>query len=212
MVLEPYPKRALAFVDGLNLFHTAKQAFGCRVPDFDPKRLTLAICERMGWLPAGTYFYTGIPDPVSAPYWHRYWRAKLARMRDAGVVTYERPLAYRVHWVRGGDGVWVRARVGQEKGVDVRMALDIVRLAREGAFDVAVLFTQDQDFVEVALEVRRISHTRNVWLKVASAFPVGGAVARSRGVERTDWIPIRWDEYRDCRDPADTMGSGPSPP
>jgi hypothetical protein len=209
MVLEPHPKRAIAFVDGQNLFHMAKLAFGCRVPDYNPQRLALSVCQRMGWQHVGTYFYTGVPDQESAPFWHGFWASKLARMQDAGVVTFQRPLAYRVHWVRGGDGIWVRSRVGQEKGVDVRMALDVVRLAREGAFDVALLFTQDQDFVEVALEVRRVAQARHSWLKVASAFPEGRGSGRPRGVDRTDWVPIRWSEYRECRD--FTAGSDPVP-
>ncbi len=38
----------------------------------------------------------------------------------------------------------------EEKGVDTRLATDLVSLAWEGAFDVAVLVTADQDFVPAA--------------------------------------------------------------
>ena len=147
MVLEPHRKRAVAFVDGQNLFHMAKAAFGRRAPDYDPRALALSVCKRMDWQLVGTYFYTGVPDVESSAYWHRFWMEKLARMRRSGVTTFHRPLSYRVQWVRSEDGKWLPSRVGQEKGIDVRMALDTVRLAREGAYDVAVLFTQDQDFV-----------------------------------------------------------------
>lgn len=206
MVIEPSVKRAVAFVDGQNLFHMAKLAFGRRVPDYDPVRLADSVCRRKSWLRAGTYFYTGIPDSEQAPYWHRFWVEKLVRMRRSGVVTFQRPLAYRTHWVRSGHGDWIASRVGQEKGVDVRMALDVVRLAREDAFDVAILFTQDQDFAEVAIEVRSIARSRGVWMKVASAFPVGRERMTQRGVDRTDWIPLEWGEYHACLE--DHRGSG----
>lgn len=42
----------------------------------------------------------------------------------------------------------------EDKGIDVRIALDIVRTGLEGSCDVILLFSQDQDFVEVAAEVR----------------------------------------------------------
>ena len=38
----------------------------------------------------------------------------------------------------------------EEKGVDTRIATDIVSLAWEGAFDIAVLVSSDQDFVPAA--------------------------------------------------------------
>lgn len=47
--------------------------------------------------------------------------------------------------------------VGEEKGVDVRIALDIVRMAHRGDYDVALVFSQDQDLSEVAEEVRAIA-------------------------------------------------------
>jgi uncharacterized LabA/DUF88 family protein len=40
---------------------------------------------------------------------------------------------------------------GEEKGVDVRIALDVIRLAHRAEYDVALLFSQDQDLSEVAV-------------------------------------------------------------
>ena len=36
-------------------------------------------------------------------------------------------------------------RMGEEKGIDVRIALDMIRLTYWNEFDVGILFSQDQD-------------------------------------------------------------------
>jgi uncharacterized LabA/DUF88 family protein len=41
--------------------------------------------------------------------------------------------------------------VGEEKGMDVRLAVDVVRMAREKLYDVALIFSQDQDLSEAVL-------------------------------------------------------------
>lgn len=83
---------------------------------------------------------------------------------------------------------------------DVRIALDVVRLARQGACDVALLFSQDQDLSEVADEVRAISREEDRWIKIASAFPSSPASRNRRGVNKTDWIPIDRATYDACLD------------
>ena len=70
--------------------------------------------------------------------------------------------------------------VGREKGNDVRLAFDVVRTVYEGSCDVAVIFSQDQDFYEVAKDVRSISRKQNRWIKIASAFPVGDKQDKNR--------------------------------
>ena len=86
----------------------------------------------------------------------------------------------------------------EEKGIDVRLALDIMRAVIDRACDAVVLFSQDQDFVEVALEVRAIAQAQRRWLKIASAFPVGEGASNRRGVDRTDWLPIDRATYGAC--------------
>ncbi len=45
---EPLVKRAVAFFDGQNLFHAAKEAFGHRFPNYDPPALAKRICQERG--------------------------------------------------------------------------------------------------------------------------------------------------------------------
>jgi hypothetical protein len=48
MPIEPNVKRAIAFIDGQNLFHCAKSAFGYNFPNYDPTKLAQAVCEAQG--------------------------------------------------------------------------------------------------------------------------------------------------------------------
>jgi len=55
------------------------------------------------------------------------------------------------------DGTQHTFLSGEEKGIDVRIALDIIRLAHRGEYEVALVFSQDQDLSEAAEEVRVIA-------------------------------------------------------
>ena len=154
MPLEPEVKRAAAFIDGQNLFYAAKEAFGYTSPNYDARALARAICGLKGWQLEATYFYTGVPDASDNPRWNRFWAAKLAVMGTRGVKTFSRPLRYRNQTVALPTGGTTSILVGQEKGIDVRLALDVVRLGRDNSYDVAILFSQDQDLSEVADELK----------------------------------------------------------
>jgi len=203
MPLEPVTKRAAAFVDGQNLFHAAREAFGYTFPNYDPQALALAICAVEGWTLRATHFFTGIPDASDNPRWNHFWEAKLGVLGTRGVRTFSRPLRYRNQVVTLKDGSTITTIVGQEKGIDVRIALDVVRLARQNAYDVALLFSQDQDLSEVADEVRAISRDDNRWIKIASAFPISPTSRNRRGVNKTDWVRIDRATYDACLDPND---------
>jgi uncharacterized LabA/DUF88 family protein len=172
MATEPSKKRIVAFFDGQNLFHGAKEAFGYGYPNFSPRRLALTICQQRGWELSQTRFYTGVPDKQDNANWNHFWRAKLAHMGRTGVFTFSRSLRYRNQTVQLPNGTQHTFLVAQEKGVDVRIALDVVRLGHEQEYDVALIFSQDQDLSEAADEIRRIAQEQNRWIKVASAFPV----------------------------------------
>jgi hypothetical protein len=119
------------------------------------------------------------------------------------VVSFSRPLRYQNKRIKLPDGRQYTALVGHEKGIDVRLALDVVRLALDDAFDVALLFSQDQDLSEVADEVRHISRRYDRWIKVVSAFPASLTYGNRRGINRTDWIRIDREAYDACVDPVD---------
>ena len=213
---EPAVKRAIAFIDGQNLFHAARESFGYPYPSYDVSALAMAVSQAQGWARSQTRFYTGIPDPNDDPFWHSFWSAKLAVMGRQDVHLFARSLRYRNRVVNLADGTKHTFLAGEEKGIDVRIALDIIRLAHREEFDVALIFSQDQDLSEVADEIRAIAGEQNRWIKVASAFPFSPTTRNRRGIEKTDWIKVDRVTYDACLDrrdyrPKPSRGSGGSP-
>lgn len=203
MLIAPPQPRAYAFIDGQNLFFAAKESFGYPYPNYDPLLLSKAICQREAWDLKKVLFYTGVPDVQDEPFWNHFWTAKLAQMGRMGVQVFSRPLRYRNQTIKLPDGSPYTFLVGQEKGVDVRIALDVVRLARESVYDVCLMFSQDQDLTEAVDEIKRISRETGRWIKVASAFPHSPTSHNKRGVDKTDWIKIDRVTYEACIDKRD---------
>ncbi len=203
-MIEPATKRVVAFVDGQNLFHSAKEAFGYSHPNFDIHKLVTEICGReQGWSLSQVRFYTGVPDAADNRLWHDFWSAKLSVMGRQGVHVFSRALRYRNRRVKLPDGTEFTFLTGEEKGIDVRIALDVIRLAHRGEYDVALILSQDQDLSEVAEEIRVIALEQNRWIKVACAFPSSPARANRRGINKTDWIRIERELYDRCIDKRD---------
>lgn len=214
MAAEPDVKRAVAFVDGQNLFHSVKRAFGYTYPNYDVQALATRIAADHHWTLSEVRFYTGVPDGADNPAWNAFWVAKLAQMGRLGIRVYSRPLRYRNRAVRLPDGATHAFLDGEEKGIDVRIAIDIIRLAHRRVFDVAMIFSQDQDLSEVAEEIRQIAREQDRWIKVASAFPTSPAAQNRRGIDKTDWIRIDRAMYDACLDRRDyrTKLPGDGPP
>ena len=192
------PDRAIAFFDGQNLFAAARDAFGFTTASYGVPRLARAVALQRGWHLVQTRLSTGMPDRQESPRLHHHWTARLCRMRAEGVVVTARPLRRRRRRARLEDRAAVEFTVLEEKGVDARITLDVVRALLAGACDVVLLFSQDQDFAELADEVRTIAREQQRWVKIASAYPVGPGTRNARGVEHTDWIPIERAAYEAC--------------
>ncbi len=131
MPLEPPTKRAVAFIDGQNLHKASKEAFGYSFPNYDVLALSQGICTAKGWLLTKVRFYSGVPDSLNNPFWHGFWAAKLLTMSRQGVYTFTRYLRYQDKTVLDKNGQPSLARVPEEKGIDVRIAIDIIRLLTE---------------------------------------------------------------------------------
>jgi hypothetical protein len=200
---EPAHPRAVAFIDGQNLFHAVREAFGYSYPNYDARALVTAVCTTRAWRVTGVRFYTGIPDSRHNPQWHRFWSRKLGVMGREGVHVFARPLRYRARTIHLRDGSLGSFLSGEEKGIDVRLALDAVRMAHRRAYDVALILSQDQDLSEVAEEIRSIAREQGRWMKIASAFPSAPTASNPRGIDKTDWIRIDRATYDACLDRRD---------
>jgi uncharacterized LabA/DUF88 family protein len=187
---------AVAFVDGQNLFHCAKEAFGYNAPNFDVKKLATEVCASLGWKLTQVRFYTGVPPKDRSPVWHDYWAKKTTRMSRVGVHVFTKPLRYTAELLEDGTYKYIP----REKGIDVRIAIDVLSMAIEKQFDAALIFSQDQDLSEVAVEMRKIARKQDRWIKVASAYPVSSQTENTRGINGTDWIKLNKETYDKCLD------------
>jgi uncharacterized LabA/DUF88 family protein len=200
---EPAQKRAVVFVDGQNLFHSVRESFGYTYPNYDVRALARRVCQDKNWELAQVRFYTGVPDLSDDARWHEFWSHKFAMMGRQGIQVYSRPLRYRNKRVNLPDGSEYTFLAGEEKGIDVRIAIDVIRMGHHKEYDVALIFSQDQDLSEVADEIRAIAREQDRWIKVACAFPISPTMRNRRGIEKTDWIQVDRVTYDTCLDHRD---------
>lgn len=203
MADEPAIKRAVAFFDGQNLYRHAKEAFSYHHPNYHPKKLFDAVCAELDFDNHGVRFYTGTPDFKHSELWHGYWNNRLLSMRRAGILVTSRPVRYHTNEILLPDGSVQMIETPHEKGIDLRIGLDLVRMAGADQFDVAVIFSQDQDLAEAAKDVRDLSISTGRWIKVVSAFPVGLNASSTRGINGTSWFKMNRDFYDACLDTYD---------
>lgn len=176
---------------------------GYHHPNYDPIKLVDAVCAAKGWERRGIRFYTGTPSSTESPMWHGYWARRTLAMRRAGVLVTTRPLRYHTENIELADGAYETVSIPQEKGIDIRLALDAVRLTLQNQLDVALIFSQDQDLAELATELKEIARATGRWVKVACAFPVSPQASAHRGINGTDWFEMNLDFYSKCTDPYD---------
>ena len=203
MASPPTNPRAVVFIDGQNLFYAAKDAFGHTFPNYDVLALSQRICADQGWTLAQTRFYTGVPDAADDTFWNHFWTHKLAQMGRTGVHVFWRPLRYRNQTVRLPGGVTHTVLVAQEKGIDVRLALDVVRLGADKHYDVGLILSQDQDLTEAVEDVKQLAAEQRRWIRLACAYPFSPAMRNRRGIDKTDWIRIDRTMYDACIDTRD---------
>jgi len=197
-------RRNFVFIDGQNLYLSAKRAFGLRYPDFDIPALGHHLSDRVGGCDETTVrFYIGMPISRFSPMWTRFWTNKLDAARAAGVEVTTRELRYLTetdpHAPSG-----VRVLSAREKGIDLRIALDVMAAARRPDCANILIVSRDQDFREVIGDIRTMCDFTRRNIGLWSAFPVvEGAPALNRGVDGTREVRVSRADYVRFRDPVD---------
>ncbi|MFH0847575.1 MAG: NYN domain-containing protein, partial [Chloroflexota bacterium] len=176
--------RTIVFIDGQNLYHGAKEAWRPQPaigpsryswPSYDVQILAMTLTSRIsGRLLSQIRFYTGVPDANQDIQWHNFWTNKLRFLKNCGIETYKG----RIN------------NSGQEKGVDVSIAIDLVRLTYEQQFEVAIIVSQDWDFGPAIALCKNIASNQQRRLVFESHFPVGPGTQSHRGIPGTIWCPI----------------------
>lgn len=186
--------RTIVLFDGQNLYHGAKDAWRTQPaigpskyswPSYDVVKLATTLASKTsGRTITQIRFYTGVPDSNQDSFWHYFWTNKLRYLRSQGVEVY-------------------RGRINtsnQEKGVDVKLAIDLIQLTYEKQYEVAIIVSQDWDFgpaVRLAKEIAKDQHRQLIF---ESHFPIGPGSTSERGVPGTIWLPIDQTTYDACYD------------
>lgn len=179
MPARPDPLRVMLFVDGQNLYGSCLRHFGhgyCH-PHLLAQELLL------GRELAAIRFYSGIHNPRVNPSANAALNRRLAVMKKHGIWTFTQPLKYSEQQVidpnvaicEHGFCKVETVRKGREKGIDLRIGLDMLRLARQGHYDVAVLVTQDTDLNQAVDELMLLRDELGLWLACETAYPYNPA-------------------------------------
>jgi uncharacterized LabA/DUF88 family protein len=210
---KPWPCRVHAFIDGQNLFHSVRRVFGYTFPNYDPLRLAAAVTALTPDRKlTQVHFYTGIPTLSQDRRWLGFWSAKIRAMKTAGIRVVTRTLRYSPGLVLMPDGSVQTVPIGREKGIDLRIALDLLSLARHGEFDVALIFSQDSDLAEVVQEIGELRRELNRWLVVDSTYPHNlGSSIHSHGIPGARPLPFDKALYDTCIDPVNYFPPPPTP-
>jgi uncharacterized LabA/DUF88 family protein len=185
-------RKCLVLIDGQNLFHAARREFGYEWPNFDAGKLARLLAARTASALCETRFYSGVPAASVDPWWHAFWANKCCQMERNNITTITRAL--RVH-AEGTHAVLC------EKGIDLRIGLDMVRATYDGEMDRLILVSNEPDFAEAVSEARLVARKAGRRLSVASAYP---DTSRTRqGIFQTEWLPISAVEYAACLDGRD---------
>lgn len=197
--------RTYAFIDGMNLFNGAKRCFGYNHPNCDYAKLVNAVVNmEHGRQLERASLYVGVPKAVDDADKNGWWNRKLAATGRTGVHVERRNLKRRELTITLEGIVYFTHTVLrlQEKGIDLKLGLDLVRCAREKAYDVAILFSQDGDLVEAVEEVHRVAVEQNRWIQVECAYPYT-PTGDCRPINRTVTRQITRAIYDACIDPTD---------
>jgi uncharacterized LabA/DUF88 family protein len=207
-------QNVFCFFDGQSLFKQAEDCFGYKKPDYDPLKLAELIVElEPNRVLKCLRFYTGIHKASINPSLHTFWNNKLsilkkivkAKLGDNGIFIFTRELKYNDEEVFDKKTKQVKIiKKGREKGINVRLALDMVEFARKNEYDVAIIFSQDGDLEEAVKDVNDIASEQGRIIKIECAFPFSmipiAPNTYLRGIPNTKWIKIEKGIYDLCID------------
>lgn len=183
------PERVMVFIDGSNLYNTMKEVFritrNVKVDAFAKKLSTGRDLQR-------TYYYNSpAPPTVNQAQSQAYWdslgwldtvRPRLGRIVRRVLHT-KCPLCQKE--------ISIPSYV--QKGVDTRMVVDMISLAHQNAYDVAILVSGDSDLTETVEWIRE--HTQK---RVINAFIPSKSWSKQLREAAEARIALSADFLKDC--------------
>jgi len=142
-------ERVAVFIDGANAYRAFKAAFGST--RYSPVRLAREL-SGIRELVRTTFYVATVPQEMGAQIY-------ASQQRFLRILSQQPGLSVWTGRMARSQGRWY------EKGVDVKIATDLVAWAYQGWYDTAIVVSGDSDLVPAAQEVRRLGG------KVETAMP-----------------------------------------
>ncbi|WP_433965172.1 NYN domain-containing protein [Tunturiibacter gelidiferens] len=202
--LTPPPKRTMVFIDGANLFNSVKRRFEYAQNNCHIIKLARAVVAmESDRVLVGTRYYIGVPDVAHDARMAGWWNKKLSHAGRTGVTIFRRALKQRDLSIEVSGLVAQKATFSKliEKGIDLRLGLDLVNFTLAKAFDVAIIFSQDSDISEAVEDAKRLANSQRRTIEIESAFPVDG-ISTQHGIHRTVYRTFDKTLYDQCLDTA----------
>ncbi len=147
--------RVIVFIDGSNLYHGLKATLGHARLDFS--RFSAELCGIKRRL-VHTYYYNVPVRQADDPTRYAGQQRFFAQLRMVAHLSIE--LGRLVDRDRDEKcpkcGHDYKVKYQTEKGVDVKVAVDMLAMAFDNQYDTAVLVSNDGDFAPAVAEVRRL--------------------------------------------------------
>jgi uncharacterized LabA/DUF88 family protein len=189
-------RRVAAFIDYQNCYGAAREGFHqpddpARFGQFSPRRLAnlLAAKANSPFDLAYVGIYTGIPDGSKDSRSYAARRKQMAAWDREKVSVHTRTLRYPHNWP---------TESAEEKGIDVKLAIDAVMMAFQDRYDVGIIASVDSDLapaVEAILELKAIRGSPEVelvaWKGRSSKIGVAGRTLTYRWIGPNDYNAIK---------------------
>ena len=152
-------ERIAIFIDGSNFYHSLKEGIGFRDNEIDfPKLINILRNNR---LLIGTYYYNA---PLDRSYNQDTYRKQQIFFSELKKIP-----GFHVVLCRMRKMVNEKGKVEYAvKGDDIYLATDLVSLAYEDAYDIAILVSGDGDFVPAIQRVQKLGkRVENAYFNVS---------------------------------------------
>lgn len=137
-------QRVAVFVDGGGFFYVRNAAQKAFQKQIDFEKFYKKLCHNRQLIRA--YFCNALPSQKKEPDAYRESIGYMTRLEYMPYVEVSR--SWLMYPPEGGKPV--------QKGVDMRVALHMVKLAYNNAYDIAILVTGDSDLVEAVKTVKEL--------------------------------------------------------
>ena len=134
-------ERVAIFIDGSNFYHNLKRAFGAPSVDLEKFCKHVSMNKKL----EKTFYYTA---PVSQKDFPESYKKQQRFLSTISKI--ENLSIFLGRLEKRPDGTMT------EKGVDVKLTVDLLKNAFDDKFDVAFLVTNDADFIPAIVEVQKI--------------------------------------------------------